>query len=199
MFSDARANRAWRLYFLRAEAVLSPLSAAVRRELIADLKAHVHDILANEPTEGGELARLTAALERVGDPKEFLAPLLADAVFKAPPAFGDVRMTVRTLSLYAARGTTYFLRACGLALLAALGACVALAALNSVLRPANAGLFMIANDEFQLRVLGFGATGGQQLLEPWMAALFVIAGVALILFAVRRARRMLLELIAQAT
>lgn len=198
MFKDARARRAWNLYFLKAEAVLSPLSTGVRRELIADLKAHVQDILSNEPLEGDELARLHAALARVGNPKEFLAPLLADAVFKAPPAFGGLAMTARTLSLYAARGTTYFLRAAGLVLAAAAGLCIALASLNSIFRPQSAGLFHLGGDEVQLRVLGLGATGGQQLLEPWMAALLVLAGIALVFLSAKRARRMLLELIAQA-
>lgn len=197
MFKDARARRAWSLYFLKAEAVLSPLSAGVRRELITDLKAHIGDILANELLVGDELVRLNAALERVGNPKEFLAPLVADAVFKAPPTLGGLGMTLRTFSLYAARGTTYSLRALGLVLVAAAGFCIALASLNSLFRPQSAGLFQLGGDEVQLRLLGLGATGGQQLLEPWMAALLILAGGMLIVFAVRRARRMLLELIAQ--
>lgn len=106
-------------------------------------------------------------------------------------------MTLRTFSLYAARGTTYSLRALGLVLVAAAGFCIALASLNSLFRPQSAGLFQLGGDEVQLRLLGLGATGGQQLLEPWMAALLILAGGMLIVFAVRRARRMLLELIAQ--
>ncbi len=197
MLKDARARRAWLLYFLRVEAVLSPLSAGVRRELIADLKGHVQEILANEPSEGDELARLNAALDRVGNPREFLAPLVAAAVFRAPPQFGSVGMTMRTLSLYAARGTTYFLRAFGLVLVAAAGFCVALASLNSLFRPESAGLFLLGSDEYQLRLFGLGASTGQQLLEPWMALLFMLTGGALVVLAVQRARRMLLELIAQ--
>ena len=126
MFKDARARRAWRLYFLRAEAVLSPLSATVRRELIGDLKAHVEDILANESLDGDEAARLGAALGRVGNPKEFLAPLLAEAVFRAPVQHGSLGMTYRMLALYAGRGTAYFLRTFGLIIAAAAGGAIAL-------------------------------------------------------------------------
>lgn len=165
MFKDARARRAWLLYFLRAEAVLSPLAGPVRRELIADLKAHVQDVLANERLEGDELQRLNAALARVGNPKEFLAPLVAEAVFRAPPRYGDTGMAMRTLSLYAARGTSYFLRATGLVLAAAGGACVALASLNSFLRPASAGLFLVGADEYSLRLLGLGERSGEQLAK----------------------------------
>jgi hypothetical protein len=199
MFKDARARRAWSLFFLKAEAVLSPLAASVRKELIDDLKAHVHDILANEAPEGDELARITAALDRVGNPKEFLAPLLADAVFRAPAQTGSLGMAYRTLSLYAARGTSYLLRAIGLVLAATAGFALALAALNSLFRPDRAGLFLLGDDEYQLRVLGLGASGGEQLLAPWMAIALIALGLTLLAWSARRVRRMLMELIASAT
>ena len=199
MFKDTRARRAWNLYFLKAEAVLSPLAAPVRKELIGDLQAHVQDILANEKTGGDEFVRLQAALDRVGNPREFLAPLLADAVFKAPPQHGSFAMTYRILSLYASRGTSYLFRTLGLLLAAASGLVVALAALNSLLRPDRAGLFHRGEDEYQVRVMGFGDAGGEQLLAPWMAVALIAIGAALLWWTARRVRRMLLELIAQTT
>jgi hypothetical protein len=195
MFKDARAKRAWLLYFLRAEAVLSPLAGSIRRDLIADLKAHVQDVLANEGLEGDELQRLNTALKRVGEPKEFLAPLVADAVFRAPPRYSDAGMAIRTMSLYAARGATYFARTAGLILSAAAGTCVALAALNSLLRPDKAGLFRVGEDEYSLHVLGLGQSEGHQLLEPWSAALLIVIGIAAVAWSVRRARQMLLDLV----
>lgn len=198
MFKDARARRAWLLYFLKAEAVLSPLAGPVRRELIQDLKAHVQDLLANEQLRGDELERLNAAFARVGNPKEFLAPLVAEAVFRAPPRYGDAAMVVRTLSLYAARGTAYLVRATGLVLTATLGVCVTLASLNSLLRPASAGLFLVGDDEYSLRLFGLGASDGRQLLEPWAAVLLVVVGIAVVAWSLSRARRMLLELVADA-
>lgn len=198
MFDDARARRAWNLYFLKAEAVLLPLAAPVRKELIGDLQAHVRDILANEKIAGDEFARLQAALDRVGNPKEFLAPLLADAVFKAPPQHGSFSMTTRALSLYASRGTSYLIRTLGLLAAAASGFVVALAALNSLVRPDHAGLFRIGEDEYQLRVMGLGDIGGEQLLAPWMAVALIAIGAAVLWWTARRVRRMLLELIAQA-
>jgi hypothetical protein len=199
MFKDAQARRVWRLYFLRVEAALSPLSTSVRRELIDDLKAHAQEILANETADGDERTRVKAALARMGDPKEFLAPLLADAVFRAPPQHGSFAMTVRTLVLYAGRGTTYSLRTLGLVLAAMAGGATALAALNSLLRPDRAGLFLIEPDTYQLRILGFSPGSGEQLLAPWMAILAIAIGIALVAWTARRARRMLLELVAGAT
>ena len=151
----------------------------------------------NEKIAGDEFARLQAALDRVGNPKEFLAPLLADAVFKSPPQHGSFAMTYRTLSLYASRGTSYLLRTLGLMFAAASGLIIALAALNSLLRPDHAGLFRIGEDEYQVRVMGFGDMGGEQLLAPWMAIVLIAIGATLLWWTARRVRRMLLELIAQ--
>lgn len=198
MFKDPRARRAWLLYFLKAEAVLAPLARPVRRELIADLKAHVQDVPAEGPQDGDELQRLSAALARAGNPKAFLGPLVAEAVFRAPLGYGDGGMVLRTLSLYATRGASYFLRAAGLVLAAAAGGCVALASLNSLFRPESAGLFLIGDDEVSLRLLGFGESAGRQLLEPWAAVLLVALGLAVILWGLLRTRRMLMELVAEA-
>lgn len=198
MFKDARARRAWSLYFLKTEAVLSPLATSVRKELIDDLKAHVQDILANEKVDGDELARLTAALERVGNPKEFLAPLLAEAIFNTPPRHGSFGMTLRTLSLYATKGTSYLARTLGLLLAAAAALALSLASLNSLFRPDRAGIFRLSDDEYQVRVMGFGDGAGEQLLEAWVAIIAIAAGVAILWWVARRVRHMLIELIASA-
>ena len=196
MFKDARARRTWSLYFLKAEAVLSPLSAPVRRELINDLKSHVQEILTNEKMAGDENARLQAALNRVGSPKEFLAPLVAEAVFRAPEQSGSLGLIWRTLSLYAARGGFCLMQTVAIVLAASAGIAVGMAALNSLFRPDRAGLFLLGSDEYQLRVFGTGASMGEQLLAPWMAVMLVAIGLALVSWSARRTRRILTELIA---
>jgi hypothetical protein len=195
MLKDRGARRAWRLYFLRAEATLSQLAAPVRRELIEDLKSHVRDILANDQSGDSDLARVTAALARVGNPREFLAPLVADAVFRGPPRHGGLWATCRAIALYAGRGTAYLFRVLGLGAAAAVGFVLAAASLNSLCRPDRAGLFLVGEDEVQIRVFGLGAGGGEQLLAPWLAALMALGGLALIAWAAHRGRRMAIELI----
>jgi hypothetical protein len=196
MLKDARARRAWRLYFLKAEAVLSPLSATVRRELLSDLKDHVRDILANETGEGGELARVRAALERVGNPREFLAPLLADAVFRAPPRIMSVGATYEALTLYASRGWRYLTGGVALVFTVFASGAIALAAFNSLLRPDHAGIFLLPNEEIQIRVMGFSSSSGEQILAPWMALIVIVLGLVLLAWTTACMRRMLMELIA---
>ena len=54
MFSDARARRAVARFRMRATLMLSAVSPAVRRELIEDLDAHIQDLAAGMPDQGGE-------------------------------------------------------------------------------------------------------------------------------------------------
>jgi hypothetical protein len=56
------------------------------------------------------------------------------------------------------------------------GALAAVAALNSLLRPDRAGLFQIAPDHYQLRVLGLSPGYGEQMLAPWMALILIALG-----------------------
>jgi hypothetical protein len=196
MLRDQRARQAWQMYFLKAEAVLSPLSPRVKRELIDDLKTHVLDILAHEKNAGDEAARVERALSRVGDPREYLAPILADAVFRAPPQTSDLGLGFRTLALYAKRGTVGLLRVVGLLIAAAAGVAMAVAAFNSLLRPDNAGVFLIAPDTYQVRVLGLSQGSGEQLLTPLLALLLIAAGAAVCWAVIRGVRGMLTEMIA---
>jgi hypothetical protein len=106
-------------------------------------------------------------------------------------------MTYRTLTLYAGRGTAYLMRSLGLVLAASIATAVGLAALNSLLRPGNAGLFLVEPDTYQLRVLGLSPGTGEQLLAPWIAVMLILLSVGALAWAARRARRMLLELIAR--
>lgn len=197
MFKDYRARRAWGIYFLKAEAVLAPLEAAVRRELIEDLKSHVTEILNHSTGDEDEFVRVTAALNRVGEPREFLAPLVADAIFRQPPKYRNFGVVFHAVALYATRGTSYLIRAIALTLVAALSAFLTIAAFNSLLRPDKAGIFRIGEDDIQVRILGLGGATGEQLLVPWISVLIIALGMAVLTWCAGRVKRILLQLIAE--
>lgn len=82
-FNDPRSRRAWRLFKLRTELMLSSLAHGVRKELLQDLCSHVQDAISENDGAADEFERVTAALNDIGDPKDFLEPLIADAVFRS--------------------------------------------------------------------------------------------------------------------
>lgn len=73
-FTDPAARRRWDAYFAEVDRLLARADA---RGLRSELEAHVVDSMAAAPA-GSEAERLDAALARLGRPRDYLHPLLAD-------------------------------------------------------------------------------------------------------------------------
>ena len=183
MFSDSQARRLWRQFLLRTELTLSSVSAGVRRELIEDLSAHIQDLTASDTANADELARLKAALARVGDPRQFLAPLIEEAVFRVPHRDVGLASAIYALVSLVARGWRLTLWASTIMLTALLGAVALLISIGSLVRPENIGVFSLGADEIQIRILG--GHGGAPVLAPWLSFAALALGVAL-MWATRR-------------
>jgi hypothetical protein len=173
--------------------MLSSVSGGVRRELLDDLGTHVRDLVAHGRDGAGEYERLRAALERIGDPREFLAPLVGEAIFRDPCRDAGFGQTGRAMLSLLSRGWRFAWRSASTLLAGLLGALATLVAFGSLLRPQAVGLFRLGPDDFGLRLLG--GQGGVPLFTPWFAiGLLALAAVS-IAFAWRQARRLVLEIL----
>lgn len=79
-FSDPAAQRLWADYIGEVDrmvALIGPEAA----ELSDDLRAHLADSFASDTT-GTEIERLRRAINRLGQPSEFLRPMLADELLQ---------------------------------------------------------------------------------------------------------------------
>lgn len=76
VFADPDARRRWVAYFDDVDRLLSRVGADAA-ELRSDLEMHVTDSMA-AASNGGELERLDAALSSLGQPNDYLHPLMAD-------------------------------------------------------------------------------------------------------------------------
>jgi hypothetical protein len=193
MFSEPKARRAWRQFRFRADLMLSSVSAGVRRELLEELAAHVRDLVANDHGGVSEYDKLRTALERIGDPREFLTPLIGDAIFRAPSRDVGLPQAARAMLSLLSRGWRLGWRAASALLAALVGGLATLVGVGSLIDPAAVGLFQTGPDDFHLRLLG--GQGGTPLLAPWFAiALLALAAMSMA-FAWRQARRLILEVL----
>ena len=193
MFSERKARHAWRQYRLRVELLLSSVSSGVRRELLSDLATHVSDLVAHGQASASEYEKLTAALERMGDPREFLAPLIGEAVFRDPRrdvAFGQAG---RALLALLSRGSRLAWRSAAALLAALLGALAIVVGLGGLLDPQSVGLFRLGPDDIHLRLLG--GHGGVPLFAPWFAISLLALAAASTAYAWRQARKLILEIL----
>ena len=193
MFGEPRARRAWRHFRLRVELMLSSVSSGVRRELVDELAAHVRDLVGHGPDGAGEYERLQAALERIGDPREFLAPLIGEAIFRDPRRDVGVGQAGRALLSLLSRGRRLASRSASVLLAVVLGVLAVLIGVGHLLGPEAVGLFRLGSDEIQLRLLG--GQGGVPLFAPWLAIGLLMLAPLLLALAWRQARRLVLEIL----
>lgn len=192
MFKDPAARRAWRHFRLRAEMMLGSVSPKVRRELIDELAMHVRDIVEHSP-EGDEAERVNAALARVGDPLDFLTPLVGEAVLRQPHQNVGASQAWRVIFVTAANGSALAASAVWIAVMALFAAMMLLVSLGSLVRPENIGLFLIGADDYQLRLLG--GVGGTPVFAPWLGLMMLCAGLFIGRLALHASRRLALKII----
>lgn len=141
----------------------------------------------------GEYERLQAALDRLGDPREFLTPLIGEAIFRDARRDIGLGQAGRAMLSLLSRGWRFGWRSASVLLAALLGALTILIAVGSLLDPAAVGLFRLGPDDVQLRLLG--GQGGVPIATPWLAiGLLVLATMSLV-FSWRQARRLVLEIL----
>jgi hypothetical protein len=193
MFSEPKARDAWRRFRFRVELMLSSVSSAVRRELLEDLTAHVRDLVAAGEPGAGEHERLRAALDRIGDPREFLGPLVGEAIFRDPRRDVSFGQTGRAMLSLLSRGWRLAWRSACTLLAALLGALAVIVAAGSLLAPEAVGLFRLGPDDIHLRLLG--GQGGTPMFAPWFAIGLLALAAGSMAFAWRQARRLMLEML----
>ena len=76
-FNDRTTQRIWDNYFKRIRKSLNRAPHKISDELILELKSHLYESF-EEDKEKSESNRLLNAIERMGDPDEFLKPIIAD-------------------------------------------------------------------------------------------------------------------------
>lgn len=99
-FTDREAERRWRLYFERVDRLVGLTGGSA-----ADVRDELEDHLAESfslAQEAGEIARLDAAIRRLGEPEDYLRPLVADGLIE--------RATARLDPVALARGLYHAIR-----------------------------------------------------------------------------------------
>ena len=161
--TDPEAKATWRAFSKRFSLVLEEAPTAVRKEILDDLTLHVTETMARQDAELGEVERLNHALERLGDPAQFAAPLLG-AQTKTSSKDGILRRSVKL----------------GVSVLCvALGGFLVFFGVLSLIYSQSVGVFHLEADHFQIRLM-VGSTEGARFLFPWigLASLAIGAGLS---------------------
>lgn len=170
--SDPAARAAFADYFTRVDRQLAPLIAEEAGEVRRELEQHALDVM-TEGTSADE------ALERLGDPADFLPDLVAEKLRgRAARSFQPAHIA-RALAHSATSGLAGFV----LSAIAGLGYAIVLLAftlgVTRLIDPDAAGLYRLAEGG---TLLGFGRTPGDvDLLGHWFAPIALAIAIFLYL------------------
>lgn len=184
-FDDLATTRRWKAYFAQVDRLLA-LAGDDADELRGELQAHLADSFAAGDRHLPELARLEAAIARLGDPAQYLRPLVADALLDRGTRSYDPRPIARGLYHGFRAGSARALVAAtfglGYALLAAFSA-------MALLKPVwgdHVGLFRRGDGGISFGIVA--DPGGHELLGAWIVPI-ALAVAALLYVALTRALR----------
>lgn len=193
-FEQGRTRRLFSLHRLRVLHILAGLPRSVRTGLANDLDDHLLEIYHH--IEGAdEHARLQSALTRLGDPSEFLAPLVGEALFERQTRPDSLMTSIRQGAALAMSGATNLSLLVVNMIFGAAGLVLTLIGLGTLARPGRSGVFEIAPGEFHARIWG-AVTEEQSILPLWGGLLIMLSGLAVLYLVQKWLRQAALKLIA---
>lgn len=188
-FLDPVTIRIWDQYFKRLERELGPLDAQQRRELELEVQDHLQQSF-QEIAGENEAERLLLAIEHLGEPAEFIKPLLADKLL------GKASRTLTPKAVFS--GLYYYLfggiRRMLLGLLFGVGYILSFGlVIMAVLKPffpKNIGLLIFEDGDWTFGIKWHSAGLKTDVLGHWIIPLGLLAGM-LLYFALTKLLRIL--------
>ena len=181
-FRDPLTVRLWRAYFTDAARAVRRLPAAQRGELLRELQSHLLASLADDPAER-EPERLMNAIDRLGAPGDYLAPLVADRLLERASMTMSPAAVLAGLFHGGFRTTGRALATAAFSLGYALVVLLIAGALLKPVTPNTIGLFRGPDGRLDLSIyLSDTRTAtplGADVLGLWVVPLFVVVAVTL--------------------
>jgi hypothetical protein len=177
---NADALRLWNDYLDEASRVARRLPEFERRELVLELRSHLAESFAvvGDLRDADEVARVKAAIARLGRPGDFLRPMLADHLLEEGAGNFHPRLLAEGLYHNAFGGLKAGIISVAFGLAYVLIIAFAAMALLKGFVPSHVGYFVYPNGARTLGILG-DTTGAREALGYWVVPLALAAATVL--------------------
>jgi len=177
---DADALRLWNDYLDDASRVARRLPETERRELVLELRSHLAEsfAVAGELGDADELARVRAAIARLGRPRDFLRPILADHLLEQGANTFHPRLLAEGLYHNVFGGLKAGIISVAFAVGYVLIIVFAAMALMKAFVPSHVGYFVYPNGTRTFGILA-DTTGAREALGFWVVPLALAATTVL--------------------
>ena len=180
-FSDEISQRIWNNYIRRVEKVLRKMPRQKQSEITLEIKSHILESFQQAEGED-EPNRLLNTIDKLGDPEEFLKPIIADNYFL------DASSTLNPKSIVYGLINKFFtgIKNAILSITLGLGylflVVFALLSLLKLFLPGNVGVFVGSQSGIKNKVIiGYTTSPfGQEIMGYWIIPVRLI--IALVLY-----------------
>jgi hypothetical protein len=77
-FKDAEAQKIYEYYIKQIQAATKKLSHEDQNDILMEMNSHIYESMTKNGDENNELKNLLNTIDKIGDPKEILKPLIAE-------------------------------------------------------------------------------------------------------------------------
>lgn len=177
---DAGALRLWNDYLDDASRVARRLPETERRELVLELRSHLAEsfAVAGDLSDADEAARVRAAIARLGRPRDFLRPILADHFLEQGASTFHPRLLAEGLYHNVFGGLKAGIISVAFAVGYVLIIVFAAMALMKAFVPSHVGYFVYPNGTRTFGILT-DTTGAREALGYWVVPLALAAATVL--------------------
>jgi uncharacterized membrane protein len=165
-FKDKITLKIWDNYFNRIDKMIRSLDKTQKEETKLSIQDHLLDSFQNEK-EAEEAVRLLNAIEKMGEPEEYLKPMVADKLLNKASNTMSPLIILKGLYYYIYGGIKRFVVSFSFIMGYILTLCFLLIAILKFFMPNSIGLFLYPHGGIKLG-LGIPAGAAKDILGYWI-------------------------------
>ncbi len=176
LFTEPEVAAIWDRFFNRISAICRPLPNHHRQEIMLELQDHLFESFARQPGDS-EATRLEQAITKIGDPEEFVKPMVADHQLANAGRTMNPRSVFLGLQFNMARGTKAVLTSLLFGLGYLLSLAFLLVAIGKPFSPESIGLFAHTGGGYSLGIFDQPPQGATELVGYWIIPIGIAVSV----------------------
>jgi len=190
-FIERNSNKIWNDYFRRIRKNLILLNQQQKQDMIKELEGHIYESFMESDGEN-ETEKLLNALERMGDPDEFLKPLLSkELLIKGTKSFSLIAIFKGLyLNIYAGLKAVFLSLVFGVGFL--LSVSMAIVAAAKLIIPDKVGLFLFPDGNWSFGIIS-NIGGANEILGYWIIPICLSFSVTLYIFLTYLVKKVFLQ------
>jgi hypothetical protein len=192
LFSDKVTGRIWNQYFRRVNRFSKSLDKDQLKELQLEIQDHLYESFKQETGES-EAVRLLNAIDKIGDPEEYIKPMVTDMLLSSASRTLNPKTIIKGLYYNLFEGIRHLF----VSLFFVLGYLIAITfgsmAILKLFFPKNVGFFVYKSGGHAFGIIGDPINVRTEILGYWIIPIGIVLSL-LLYFLLTRSLRVLKKL-----